>query len=94
VLARPKQGFSAPVADWAGGDLGALFERLLRDGVLRLLRQPMRSRRGIATRKHGRGGSTCGRHQLRALAPVLDRGTRASTTSSGTSVRPVEAIVA
>jgi asparagine synthase (glutamine-hydrolysing) len=29
VLSRPKQGFSAPIADWATSQLGVLLERLL-----------------------------------------------------------------
>jgi asparagine synthase (glutamine-hydrolysing) len=54
VLARRKQGFSAPVADWAGAELGALFERLLATDGVRAYFDTDALRRGIADARNGR----------------------------------------
>jgi asparagine synthase (glutamine-hydrolysing) len=54
VLARRKQGFSAPVADWAGAELGLLFERLLAGDGLRAYFDVDALRRGVVDARSGR----------------------------------------
>jgi asparagine synthase (glutamine-hydrolysing) len=54
VLNRRKQGFSAPVGDWAGSRLGTLFERLLATGAIREYFDGDALRRGIAAARSGR----------------------------------------
>lgn len=54
VLARRKQGFGAPVAEWVGSELGALFERLLATDGVRAYFDTDALRRGIGDARIGR----------------------------------------
>jgi asparagine synthase (glutamine-hydrolysing) len=54
VLERPKQGFGAPVGDWAGSQLGVLLEQLLETEGMRRYFDTAALRQEIAAARTGR----------------------------------------